>query len=359
MAAKPKKSSESSLQNLIEKFGQTLRRDLLSTGSVVLDKLLGGGYPRGSIIEVGGPPGIGKTTIVLHSIRSICEHGGRAAYLDFEGGVNSSQLDGIGLTPYLENGQFIVLYPQTFRDLEESLDTLLAENFDLISVDSDTAVVPQELLDKSIEELRPGRHSQLVGELLRKYSITIRRKNAVVVLVSQVRVSLNFRGISTVKVAGGNGKQHFAHVRLQLKEIKKIVSKQNVLGVDKDVQVGSDVEVWANKNRYAPPFVKAPVRVLFGKGVDNSASLMVWLETHANEDGEPFVHKRSNGWSTISWNGETKQVRSEQDVHRWVKENLASIISLIDSRGGFEILKPEENQDFVTHDDIPDEEESE
>lgn len=358
MAAKTKKekTSEANLSKLIGKFSAGTKQEIMSTGSIVIDKLLGGGYPRGSIIEIGGGPGIGKTTIVLTSVRSICDNGGRCAYLDFEGGVNANQLEGIGLTKYVENGQFIVLYPQTFRDLEESLDTLLEENFDLIAVDSDTAVVPQELLEKSIEDLRPGRHSQLVGELMRKYSITIRRHNAVIVLVSQVRVALNFRGISTVKVAGGNGKQHFAHVRLQLRELKKVTAKRTVMGVEKETQVGSDVEIWANKNRYAPPFVKAPVRVMFGKGVDNVASLMVWLQTHADENGEPYIYTKSNGWTTINWNEETKQLRSENDVNSWVREHLSAVLHLIESKGGYEIMEPTQNTEFAVAEDAFDEE---
>lgn len=345
VAKASKAKTVASLDGLIKSFSSNARRKTFSTGSIIFDKLLGGGYPCGSIIEVGGPPGIGKTTIVLHSMKSICEAGGKCAYLDFEGGVNISQLDGIGLTPYLDDHRFLLLYLQTFKELETALDTLLEEDYDVIAIDSDTAVVPTESLEKSVEDERPGRHAQIVANLLRKYTMKVFRKSKVIVLVSQVRVFLNFTGVSTTKVAGGNAKQHFAHVRMQLREAKKVINSINVLGTQKETQVGSDVEMWANKNRYAAPFVKAPIRVLFGKGVDNVASLMVWLETHRDENGEFYIVKGGGGWTTVKFKGESYRYHGEREVHDWVASHVPDVLTLIDERGGFEVIEESEMSD--------------
>lgn len=55
-----------------------------SSGSLTLDMALGGGYPRGRVIEIYGPESSGKTTLALHAIAEIQKKGGTAAFIDAE-----------------------------------------------------------------------------------------------------------------------------------------------------------------------------------------------------------------------------------------------------------------------------------
>ena len=70
----------------IMKLGDTQKIDveLLPSGSLSLDLALGGGYPRGRIIEIYGPESSGKTTLALHAIAEIQKQGGQAAFIDAE-----------------------------------------------------------------------------------------------------------------------------------------------------------------------------------------------------------------------------------------------------------------------------------
>ena len=49
----------------------TVNVELVSSGSLSLDIALGGGYPRGRILEIYGPESSGKTTLTLHAIAEI------------------------------------------------------------------------------------------------------------------------------------------------------------------------------------------------------------------------------------------------------------------------------------------------
>ena len=69
----------------IMKLGEQSKIDveLFSSGSLALDLALGGGYPKGRIIEIYGPESSGKTTLALHAISEIQKQGGsplRQAY---------------------------------------------------------------------------------------------------------------------------------------------------------------------------------------------------------------------------------------------------------------------------------------
>src|SRR5438105_3017815 len=60
-------------------------RNILPTGSLLLDQATGtGGYVYGTIVEIFGQPGIGKTTLALHAVSECQKQGKIAAYIDLE-----------------------------------------------------------------------------------------------------------------------------------------------------------------------------------------------------------------------------------------------------------------------------------
>ena len=63
---------------------QTIDVELLSSGALGIDLVLGGGYPKGRIIEIFGPESSGKTTLALHACAENQKTGGTAAFIDAE-----------------------------------------------------------------------------------------------------------------------------------------------------------------------------------------------------------------------------------------------------------------------------------
>ena len=83
----------------IMKLGETPKMDveLLPSGSLSLDLALGGGWPKGRIIEIYGPESSGKTTLALHAIAEMQKQGGQAAFIDAEHALDPAYAKKIGV----------------------------------------------------------------------------------------------------------------------------------------------------------------------------------------------------------------------------------------------------------------------
>ena len=109
------------------------------SGSVVLDAILGGGIPKGVFITWSAENGCGKSTGALHISRLYCMQGKKVLYLDYEGGVNESQINSMGLSEYVNSndnpdGPLYIYQVQTYKDGEKFLDELM-EYMDLVVID--------------------------------------------------------------------------------------------------------------------------------------------------------------------------------------------------------------------------------
>src|ERR1700748_1133499 len=69
----------------------------VGSGSIGLDKALGGGYPRGRIIEIMGYEAAGKTLLTLHAIAECQKLGGQVAFVDAEHALSPERATELGV----------------------------------------------------------------------------------------------------------------------------------------------------------------------------------------------------------------------------------------------------------------------
>src|SRR6201996_8813770 len=71
----------------------------LSSGLVELDRVTGGGFVHGSVLLVGGDPGIGKSTLLIQTTAALARGGHRSVYISGEEAVAQVRLraDRLGL----------------------------------------------------------------------------------------------------------------------------------------------------------------------------------------------------------------------------------------------------------------------
>ncbi|MFM8967287.1 MAG: ATPase domain-containing protein, partial [Vulcanococcus sp.] len=86
-----------------------MRVETSPTGALSLDLALGGGYPKGRVVEVYGPESSGKTTLTLHAIAEVQRRGGVAAFVDAEHALDPVYAAALGVD--IEN--LLVSQPDT------------------------------------------------------------------------------------------------------------------------------------------------------------------------------------------------------------------------------------------------------
>jgi recombination protein RecA len=95
-----------------------MKVETIPSGALTLDLALGGGLPKGRIIEIYGPESSGKTTLALHAVAEVQKAGGVAAYVDAEHALDPTYSAVLGV----DIGNLLISQPDTGEQALEIVD---------------------------------------------------------------------------------------------------------------------------------------------------------------------------------------------------------------------------------------------
>jgi recombination protein RecA len=117
-----------------------MKVETIPTGALTLDLALGGGLPKGRVIEIYGPESSGKTTLALHAVAEVQKAGGIAAYVDAEHALDPNYSASLGV----DIANLLISQPDTGESALEIVDQLVRSTaVDVVVVDSVAALVPR------------------------------------------------------------------------------------------------------------------------------------------------------------------------------------------------------------------------
>ncbi|MBH8555858.1 recombinase RecA [Nostocaceae cyanobacterium CENA357] len=322
-----------------------MRVETISTGALTLDLALGGGLPKGRVIEIYGPESSGKTTVALHALAEVQRNGGIAAFVDAEHALDPTYAAALGVD--IEN--LLVSQPDTGESALEIVDQLVrSAAVDIVVIDSVAALVPRAEIEGDMGDTHVGLQARLMSQALRKITGNIGKSGCTVIFINQLRQKIGVTYGSPETTTGGNALKFYASVRLDIRRIQTLKK-----GTD---EFGNRVKVKVAKNKVAPPFRIAEFDIIFGKGISTLGCLVDLAE-------ETSVIVRKGAW--YSYNGDNisqgrdnaiKYLEEKPEFAKQIKELVRQKLDMGAVVSANSVAKSTEEEDDDDNDNLEEEE---
>ena len=292
----------------------------ISTGSLSLDLALGLPLPFG-ITEFAGGKGVGKTTIALSAGVNAQLAGFELHYMNIERSVNELSMAGLPL----DKEAMQVWYPESAEATLDIIEAIVRSGKrKFVILDSVAAMVSQKLLGESAGKETMALTARLLSRWLPKMATLLERHESVLLLVNQLRDSLDPYGPKFV-TPGGKSKDFYSNEQVFFRTNKS----SRLDGAEKDDYVGHMVMAEVTKNRFAPPYKKAtfPIMYLPGPHIDQ------YLEIAQLSIDFALVEK-AGSWITLP-DGEKVQglasyvnkLREDKELFEKISINVKDLVS--------------------------------
>lgn len=280
-----KKSTVDEIKKVSKKKIEKEELKQLKTGITLLDLVLNGSFPVGTINNIVGDSSSGKTFIALEYIaflKSIFKNKLKFYYDDCEGGFSFDTKEMYGLEiipddqiPSTTVEDMAVNLNTQIKNLKKD-ETLVYVVDSLDGLSSDAERKRDEERQKAIEqgkEYDKGTYAmekqKFMSEFFRLRAAEIKHKNVIFLVVSQVRHNIGVMFGEKYVRSGGKALDFYAWSALWLAVAEKIKKKDRIIGVT--------IKAKTKKIKAKQPFRECYLNLLFDYGIDNVSSNIDFL----------------------------------------------------------------------------------
>lgn len=337
--AKKEISDAEFYKQLEEKYHTFFEPDRYKTGIIPLDLALNGYLESGSLIELSGESQTGKSTLLMHLSRCMCEQGEKVVYIDAEGSVKEDQMRGIGLLPYLStktnpDNKFTLLKKSSYNEVEGIISLFLKRGgYKLFIIDSITSLIGDVYLDldsdRNSTEGRVGFDAQQIGRFLKKLNGLKTDHNCIFIFINQTRIDMSNPYITKYESTGGQAVKFYPDVRLFMKLKDKLIEKKALATGNYEVPIGANTTIEARKSRLGLGYIPYPMTVYFGKGISNLNAVVSLLQTIKFKDKVALEKQSTVTYVLHLPSGDYKTSKGQASITPLVAEHFDEAVALV------------------------------
>lgn len=317
------------------------------SGCYALDEAIGGGWPKGRLVEVFGPESGGKSTICYHALAEFqrAYPDEDVALVDSEYTFDPQYAQVLGV----KVDQLLVCQPESGDQALNVVRQLVGLGIKLIIVDSVAALVPKSELDGDIGDVGVAKQARLLSQTMRILTGEAGQQGATIIFTNQVREKIGVRFGEKTTTSGGRALRFYCSLRV---DVRRIGSEK-----EKDVFVSNRVKATVKKSKVCVPYKVANFIITFGRGIDATAGLFdAAIEAEIIEKkGQSYIFDGSSlGRGKANC---LKKFREEPDMQEDVKNRLnrlntgnKKVVSPMLETAATEEQEPD-NNDLETQDD--------
>ncbi len=292
-------------------FATPEKANTFSSGSTMLDAILGGGWGERRIANIIGDKSTGKTLLAIEACANfIRKHPeGDIIYCEAEAAFDIEYAQTLGMpVDRVTFGDTIIDGPvytvEDWYDIVQSVCEQGAKDkhpklmiLDSLDALSDRAETTRELDQGTFGASKAKQLSQI----FRRITQDLEKANVTLLVISQVRENIGVTFGSKYTRSGGKALEFYCSQIIMLAHTGQI--KRTMKGVER--VVGVKIKANCTKNKIGLPFRQASFPIQFGYGIDDIASMLDWLvETKRYEDvgfdSKEHVLKTAKGLAKLS-----------------------------------------------------------
>jgi len=231
----------------------------VTTGLPSLDVILGGGIPKGRLLEMYGPESSGKTTLATYMLAKMQEKEPEkyVAFIDIENSFEPEYAKKLGVN--LE--KLTVSQPDSGEQAMDIMEKLCQSgHVSMIVLDSIAQLVPKAVKEKEIDgTANIGTTARLLAQTLPRISNAADRSGTTLVFINQLREQIGVMYGNPETTPGGRTMKFAATCRIEIRGQKP---------EERYGKEGIPVKVKIRKNKLGPPGRTTELFLNFGEGFD-------------------------------------------------------------------------------------------